>query len=95
MSDKRKAAAEAARERASRKRWYITLSIREGYKAPRNRYPRYVWPKLFKSEAEAWNFGENWFGRRENWRMPDGRKIVSFALSTTYIPKEETPKPWS
>lgn len=72
-------------------------------------YHKMAWGKLYRSEDAAWKAAGDWFthpGQKEvkrpgsfdkttheRWLMPDGRRIVSYALSSTYLPKvnhEET-----
>jgi hypothetical protein len=80
----------AAQERASRKRYYLTMSVKKHPwyvdKFDRIAYVKLAWPKLFRSEQEAFDYLATC---RHAWTSYQGRKVVSFAANVTYLPKRE------
>lgn len=56
-ADRQRKAQAALEERRARTRFYIRLSLTRSH-IGHGRYRRYVWPKLFETEEEAYAFAE-------------------------------------
>ena len=73
----------------SRRRFYIALQTKP-YRPGR----REVWPILFKTYEEAQSFAERcnpFRGKNSSGRpaLPDGRRIISFTINVTLLPKRK------